>query len=150
MHVSLLKLSFPLLLAALVACSSSEIDLESIVGLYGCDPCLLGGSTLYLRQDGTYARCTFSDTPEFDGYFTKEEQGSYRLDGQQLVLQPTSSEKSSTIFVIRVRNRVYLVSEDEYEKYHRDYDVIEDVGLKRRPVTIDSPYSCEVDAGIKD
>ncbi len=150
MQNSLLKLSFPLLLAALAACSSSQIDRESVAGLYGCDPCLLGGSTLYLRQDGTYSRCTFSDTPEFDGHFAKEEHGSYRLDGRQLTLQAESPEKSSKSFVLRIRNRLYMVTADEYENFQREYDVIEDVGLIRRPVTIDNPYTCEVGRAIQD
>jgi hypothetical protein len=150
MQGSLLKPNFPLLLAALAACSSSEIDRESIAGLYGCDPCLLGGSTLYLRRDGTYSRCIFSDTPEFGGHFAKEEQGSYRLEGQQLTLQPESSDKSSKSFVFRIRNRLYMVTEDEYENFQRDYDVIEDVGFMRRPITIDNPYTCEVGRAIQD
>ncbi len=105
---------------------------------------------MYLRQDGTYSRCTFSDTPEFDGHFSKEEHGSYRLDGRQLTLQAESPEKSSKSFVLRIRNRLYMVTADEYENFQREYDVIEDVGLIRRPVTIDNPYTCEVGRAIQD
>lgn len=133
-----------MLFIMLAACSSSEITLDSVAGLYGCDPCHLGGSTLDLRPDGTYARCTFSDTPQIDGHFAKEEQGSYRLDGQQLILTPEFSERSSKRLVIRVRNRLYIVTEDEYEEFSKDYDVVEDIGLKRKPVTTDIPYTCIV------
>lgn len=97
-----------------------------------------------------YSRCTFSDTPEFDGYFAEEEQGSYRLDRRQLTLQPESADTSSKRFVLRIRNRLYMVTEEEYENFKRDYDVIEDVGLIRKPVTIDNPYTCEVERVIQD
>lgn len=139
---------FTLLFAMLAACSSSEINFDSVAGLYGCDSCLIGGSTLYLRPDGTYSKCTFSDTPEFYGHFAKEEQGSYRLDGRQLTLTPELSERSSKKFLIRVRNRLYMVTADEYEEFSEDFDVVEDIGLKRRPVTSGSPYTCMVGQSI--
>jgi hypothetical protein len=43
-----------------------------------------------------------------------------------------------------------MVTEDEYENFQRDYDVIEDVGFMRRPITIDNPYTCEVGRAIQD
>ena len=150
MRTSLSKPYFTLLFVMLAACCSSEITADRVAGLYGCDPCLLGGSTLYLRPDGTYSRCTFSDTPQFDGQFAKEEQGSYRLDGQKLTLTPEFSERSSRRFVIRVRNRLYMITEDEYEAFSKEHNVVEDIGLKRRPVTTDSPYNCIVGQSIQN
>lgn len=139
-----------LLLAALAACSSNEIVLDNVAGLYGCDPCSFGGSELYLRPDGTYSECTFSDIPEFNGHFAKEERGSYSLDGHRLMLTPDSSARPTTRYVVRARNRIYMVGQDDYEKFANDNDVIEDIGLQRRPVTRNSPYICLVDEPLPD
>lgn len=150
MQTSLSRPSFTLLFVILAACSASEINVDRVAGLYGCDRCVLAGSNLYLRPDGTYSRCTFSDTPKHDGHFAKEEHGSYSLDGQQLTLVSESSEKPSKRFVLRAQNRIYMVTEDEYEEFSRDYEVVEDIGLKRRSVTSESPYTCIVGPSIQD
>ena len=131
-----------LLVALLTACASTEITLDSIEGIYGCEPCLLGGRTLLLRSDGTYSKCMFSDTPDIDGRYSKEIRGSYSLDGQRVALGDELSEHSTDRYVIRVRGKLYMVTEEVYLEYGDNYDVIEDLGHERRLPTADSPYMC--------
>ena len=137
-----LRTQSALLVTLLAACASTDITLESVAGIYGCDPCLLAGSTLILRSDGTYTNCMFSDTPEFNGKVSKESHGSYSLDGKRVELSENLSEHSIDVYVIRVRGKLYLITEELYLDYGDNNAVIEDLGLKQRSLALDSPYVC--------
>lgn len=137
-----LKTTSVFLIGSLAACASTEITSETVAGMYGCDLCMLSGSTLYLRPDGTFSRCMFSDTPEFDGRFAKETHGSYSLDGQRVTLIDDLTGATIETYVIRVHNAYYMVTEDNYRQFGSDNDVIKDIGDKRRLPTADKPYVC--------
>jgi len=130
-----------LLVSLLTACASTELAFDDVAGIYGCEPCSFGGSYLLLRLDGTYSKCMFSDTPQFDGHFSMEILGSYSIDGQRVEFSDDSSEHSTDRYLLGVRGKLYMLTEDVYLEYGDSNEAIENLGLARRSAT-DNPYVC--------
>jgi hypothetical protein len=131
-----------LLVVSLAACSSSPPTLDNVAGVYGRTAFAFGGSILLLRSDGTYSVCYFSDTPQFDGQFFMETHGSYSLYEHRVRFREEAPMHWSNKYVIRVRGKVYMITEEEYLDYRDDEEVIRDNGLVPEFLSVDNPYTC--------
>ena len=119
--------------------------LQDVSGVYGCIGCNLGGSRLILRQDSTYSLCTFSDTPEYDESFVREDEGRYSLNGSLVVLGSARDMNPVRMVFVSIGNDLYLVDEDTYLKYGDDQHVIQDIGqIRRDPADFPRSSPCTI------
>jgi hypothetical protein len=127
--------------ALLVGCAATSFTFDDAAGVYGGNTAGFGGSTLLLRADGTYSQCAWTDTPEFDGQFSREISGPYALDGQRIEYVDVISDRPVQRYLVRVGRKIYMVTEDTFLDYGNDRDVVEDIGLSRMSAA-DAPYAC--------